>query len=473
MQSFSHGSSKGVCLLKRKRKAEEIKDCSDIENEPVNRDKRIKIEVDSMSDKVYLNDDTSVNTSQLVEVSCSSDERVPLTELSVANISVSSETTDDGVESIEEFNNVIDFSDFTPSTLNSEVNAGLSILRIECEPTPSTSYACDEKCDSLDENNFCIIPRRFGRTACPLPELEWSDENVLWKFLNSKDAHSSESRDANYFLYHSSIQPRMRSVLLEWLLEVCAVYKLQRETYYLALDYVDRYLSNTENISKRQLQLIGVTCLLIASKFEEIYPPKISEFAYITDGACVEADILIMEKRILKVLNWRSVVITANSWLSIFLQILHQADGKELNIVSADFSIELYNSITKVLDLCSFDEGFLQYSYKTIAVSAIYIMCSKVRSLTVSGMKIEEISKCVNWMINFYNVIKNKGEDNDASDIVGDDIGTSKQASNIWDAPCVHHVKIDLLDAVQCAMKKKAPNDDDCLLTPPLSADKT
>lgn len=69
------------------------------------------------------------------------------------------------------------------------------------------------------------------------------------------------------FRKHPSLQPRMRAILLDWLIEVCEVYKLHRETYYLAMDYIDRFLSlHNEPVPKNQLQLIGITCLFIASK---------------------------------------------------------------------------------------------------------------------------------------------------------------------------------------------------------------
>lgn len=58
----------------------------------------------------------------------------------------------------------------------------------------------------------------------------------------------------------------MRAILLDWLIEVCEVYKLHRETYYLAVDYLDRFLSTNSKISKTRLQLIGITCLFVAAK---------------------------------------------------------------------------------------------------------------------------------------------------------------------------------------------------------------
>ena len=57
---------------------------------------------------------------------------------------------------------------------------------------------------------------------------------------------------------HPSLQPRMRAILLDWLIEVCEVYRLHRETYHLALDFIDRFLATQSDLPKQQLQLIGI-----------------------------------------------------------------------------------------------------------------------------------------------------------------------------------------------------------------------
>lgn len=66
----------------------------------------------------------------------------------------------------------------------------------------------------------------------------------------------------------------MRSVLIDWLVEVAQEYRLVSETLCLTVDYVDRYLSVVPT-PRNQLQLVGVTCMLLASKYEEIYAPTV------------------------------------------------------------------------------------------------------------------------------------------------------------------------------------------------------
>jgi cyclin E len=71
----------------------------------------------------------------------------------------------------------------------------------------------------------------------------------------------------------------MRAVLLDWVMEVCSEFTLKRETYHLAVSYIDRFLDMSSNTARGEFQLIGLAALFIASKIEEVYPPRISDFA--------------------------------------------------------------------------------------------------------------------------------------------------------------------------------------------------
>jgi len=108
-------------------------------------------------------------------------------------------------------------------------------------------------------------------------------------------------RNPKVFRDRTSSLSRMRAILLDWIMEVCEVYHLRRTTYYLSVDYIDRYLTRKPAVPKTQLQLLGVACIFIASKLEEIYPPKLSEFTYVCDGACTEQEILACEMLLLNV----------------------------------------------------------------------------------------------------------------------------------------------------------------------------
>jgi hypothetical protein len=86
------------------------------------------------------------------------------------------------------------------------------------------------------------------------------------------------------------INERMRSILVDWLVEVHLKFKLVPETLYLTVNIIDRYLERKE-VSRPKLQLVGVTALLIASKYEEIYPPELRDLVYICDRAYTRTEV--------------------------------------------------------------------------------------------------------------------------------------------------------------------------------------
>ena len=125
------------------------------------------------------------------------------------------------------------------------------------------------------------------------------------------------------------ISPKNHEFIKDFSLICCIcvfvqVYKLHRETLYLAVDFLDRYLGATRDMPRNRLQLVGITCLFVASKIEEIYPPKLREFAFVTDGACSEEEITHMELVVLKGLNWGLSPQTPNRWIKTYMQVNNQ-----------------------------------------------------------------------------------------------------------------------------------------------------
>mmetsp|Transcript_22766 Transcript_22766/g.56420 ORF Transcript_22766/g.56420 Transcript_22766/m.56420 type:complete len:469 (+) Transcript_22766:274-1680(+) len=117
------------------------------------------------------------------------------------------------------------------------------------------------------------------------------------------------------------INETMRCILVDWLIEVHYKFKLFPETLYLTVNILDRFLSETpEIVTKRDLQLVGVTSLLVSAKYEEMYVPELRDLTYICDGAYTEAKILRMEEKILKTLQYNVTVPTPHTFLIRFLK---------------------------------------------------------------------------------------------------------------------------------------------------------
>lgn len=124
--------------------------------------------------------------------------------------------------------------------------------------------------------------------------------NDIYKYLRHLE-HVFKVR-ADY-MNDQEITPRMRTILVDWLVQVHLRFHLLQETLFLTVQLIDRYLQ-VQSVSKRKLQLVGVTAMFIAAKYEEMYPPEINDFVYITDNAYTKAQIRSMEMLMLEALDF-------------------------------------------------------------------------------------------------------------------------------------------------------------------------
>ena len=170
--------------------------------------------------------------------------------------------------------------------------------------------------------------------------LEYKDE--ILKYMRS---HELQNRPkANYMVKQQDVNSSMRAILVDWLVEVCEEYRLNSETLYLAVNYTDRFLSQM-SVLRGKLQLVGTASMYIASKYEEITPPDVSEFVYITDDTYTKVQVLRMEHLLLKVLDFKVTAPTANWFLNHHLRF-----AKRLTGLQHTAELERFDSLTRLLD---------------------------------------------------------------------------------------------------------------------------
>ncbi|KAJ4832708.1 hypothetical protein Tsubulata_035192 [Turnera subulata] len=160
------------------------------------------------------------------------------------------------------------------------------------------------------------------------------------------------------------ITQSMRGILVDWLVEVSEEYKLVPDTLYMTVYLVDCFLSQNR-IERQRLQLLGVTCMLIASKYEEICAPRIEEFCFITDNTYSRAEVLEMEARVLKVFGFQLFAPTTKTFLRRFLraaQASYKIPSYELEYL-ADYLAEL----------TLIEYSFLTFLPSVIAASAVFL----------------------------------------------------------------------------------------------------
>lgn len=94
-----------------------------------------------------------------------------------------------------------------------------------------------------------------------------------------------------------------RGTLIDWLLQVHARFGLLQESLFLTVNLIDRFLG-LRTISLCKLQLVGLACFFIATKYEETYAPSVKEIVRLADGLYKTEEILKAEKYILQTLEW-------------------------------------------------------------------------------------------------------------------------------------------------------------------------
>ncbi|CAF2575825.1 unnamed protein product [Rotaria sp. Silwood2] len=264
-------------------------------------------------------------------------------------------------------------------------------------------------------------------------DIPWYQSHQLWSNMMIKTLDKTYKCHLNFLDSHPLITTKMRSVLFDWLIEVSEVYQLHRETYHLSIAYIDQYLCNTNNLPKNKFQLLGITSLFVAAKIEEIYPPRLSDFSYVTDNTCSEEDILDMELDLMNALNWYINPITSISWVLIYLQVeydmksflnnnnnnrslrkkrrlsLSNSEILRSSILtnvhrSTDF-LQIFSLAARLLDLCSLDIEYSQYSKHILAASSILLYKSNWPVQQITGLTDDDLSMCQQWMKPFYEVL--------------------------------------------------------------------
>lgn len=151
--------------------------------------------------------------------------------------------------------------------------------------------------EKIDEKWFNIICKMLEKDPSKRPfvhELQSFDEKYTLKdttILNIDYSHQTE------------ITAQMRLILVDWLFEVHKTYRMDNNVIFLAVNYLDRYLAKN-NVTKDKLQLIGCACLFIAGKYDELYPPDVDDYVFISNNLYTKEQILDMEIKILETLDY-------------------------------------------------------------------------------------------------------------------------------------------------------------------------
>lgn len=160
----------------------------------------------------------------------------------------------------------------------------------------------------------------------------------------------------HYMDNQTEIQWSMRAVLIDWVVQVHIRFSLLPETLFLAVNYIDRFLS-TKIVSLGKLQLVGATAIFLAAKYEEINCPSVGEIVYMVDGGYTNEEILKAERYMLSMLQFELGYPGPMS----FLRRISKAD---------DYDLETRTLAKYFLEVTIMDERFVGSPCSYIAAAA-------------------------------------------------------------------------------------------------------
>ncbi|KAJ3434112.1 cyclin-a2-4 [Anaeramoeba flamelloides] len=157
------------------------------------------------------------------------------------------------------------------------------------------------------------IDKPFGKNP------QYVTEFVQDIYHNKKLKEIEQMTPLDFLSAQNRVTDEMRGILFDWLCGVHLKFELKTEVLYLTCKIVDKFLAK-RNVPVKLLQLIGITAMLIASKYEEIYPPEVNDFVYISDKTYSKKEILQAESLILNMLGFRVTFVSPYSFISRYLK---------------------------------------------------------------------------------------------------------------------------------------------------------
>lgn len=223
-------------------------------------------------------------------------------------------------------------------------------------PVVPTSSAAASSAAGLSERDVTLSPRMdYSDRHNPQCVTEYISDIMCYL----KDLETKQMPQADYIARQTEINERMRAILVDWLVEVHFKFKLRQETLFLTISIIDRFLSE-RIVTKQKLQLVGVTAMLLASKYEEIYAPEVRDFIYISARTYTRDEILKMERIMLSTLGFSLSHPTPYSFLARYKK-AGELDGSTRGLVN-------YFS-----ELALLEYSLIKFTPSQVAATAVYL----------------------------------------------------------------------------------------------------
>ena len=269
-----------------------------------------------------------------------------------------------------------------------------------------------ESQNELKKIKVCIIgskilsPKKQENNIKKRLDLQSAKEYLDEIYSYLKELEKEDLPLENYIsVKQTDINEKMRIILINWLIEVHFKFHLLSETLFICINIIDRYLSK-KDINRKNLQLLGVTSLFIACKYEEIYAPSSKDLIFMTDNAYKIEEMIQMESDILNIIHFDLTYPTSLRFLEIYKHLL---DLNDINFYRCCYLCEIclinYN-------LCSFKPSLIACVclYLNLKSNILYFKgYNEEKLFNITGYQIIDIKNCLNKLITAMSKIEEPG----------------------------------------------------------------
>ncbi len=208
------------------------------------------------------------------------------------------------------------------------------------------------------------VKQAFAEGVQDLDAEDYNDPLMVAEYVGEifeylKVLEESTMPNPDYMDHQENLEWQLRGVLIDWLIEVHTRFHLLPETIFLAVNIIDRFLS-VRVVELEKLQLVGITAMFIASKYEEVISPHVVNFRHVADDGFSEEEILKAERFVLSALNYDLSYPNPMN----FLRRISKADS---------YDIQTRTLGKYLLEISLLDHRLMGYHPSHIAAAAMYL----------------------------------------------------------------------------------------------------
>lgn len=180
----------------------------------------------------------------------------------------------------------------------------------------------------------------------------------------------------------TEVKDTSRAFLVEWIIDVHRKFRLLPETLYVTVFLIDRFLSRKQ-IKKSQLHILGVTALLIATKYEEIYPPELKDLLSVSENKFTRTEVLAMERDMLSVLEFNLTAPSAYRFLERFRRLS--------STTAIDDQVFFYGQY--IQEIALLDASLLKYRPSELAAASLFLAAKGLKKAAIWNKEMEKASQ--------------------------------------------------------------------------------